>query len=70
MTASEKLKQRRICIGVNITKARLGVARKALKEIMEYTRDYDEDHHSAYVSLKWKAETALRDMDLIGKRKK
>lgn len=53
----------------NIAKHRLGVARKALKEILEYEASTDwydgVDYKESFYSLKLKAEAALKDMENI-----
>ena len=49
----------------NIAKHRLGVARKALKKIIEYKCDEYEDLEDMHISLKHIAEQAMREIERI-----
>ena len=49
----------------NIAKHRLGVARKALKKILNYKMDSYEDYIDAKSSLQYIAESALKAMEEI-----
>jgi len=58
----------------SVTQHRLGIARKALKDIVEYHPDRWEDEYEELLHLRYLAEQALKDMkrevDKARKRRK
>lgn len=53
----------------NIAKARLGIARRGLRKIVNYRIDLYEDFDEIYLSLQSIARDALREMNNTGKSK-